>query len=389
MDKFEIIIPTIFGLEAFVSREVKSLGYEVTQVEDGRVTFLGDLEAISRANLWVRCGERVLIKVAEFEAHTFDELFEGTKAADWSYWIGEKCAFPVTGFCLKSQLASMRDCQAIIKKAVVDSLGAKYSLTQFEETGPVYQIRFSVMKNRVTLMIDTTGDGLHKRGYRALSNAAPLKETIAASMVLLSRWKYEYPFADPMCGSGTIPIEAAMIKRNIAPGLTRKFMSEEFLQYKDNSIWKNSRIEAEDLKKNVPLEIFASDVDSDTIEIAKQNAAIAGVADAVLPKVCDVKNFSTDAKYGTLICNPPYGERLGDEKTVHELYRQMGTVFKKLDKWSYYILTSNEDFENCFKKKADKKRKLYNGMIKCNIYQYFGERPPKIISDKSFSTNTN
>ena len=376
MDKFEIIIPVIFGLEAFVSREVKNLGYEITHVEDGRVTFMGDMEAISRANLWIRCGERVLIKIAEFEAYTFDELFENTKAVNWSEWIGVKCAFPVTGFCLKSQLASMRDCQAIIKKAIVDSLASKYLITYFEETGPVYQIRFSVMKDRVTLMIDTSGDGLHKRGYRAVSNAAPLKETIAASMVYLSHWKYEYPLADPMCGSGTIPIEAAMIKRNIAPGLTRHFMSEDYLQYQGSSIWNNCRKEAEDLKKNVPLEIFASDIDANTIEIAKQNAVIAGVGDAVKPTVCDIKDFITDIPFGTVICNPPYGERLGDEKTVRELYTQMGISLKKLDKWSYYILTSNENFESCFRKKADKKRKLYNGMIKCNIYQYFGERPP-------------
>ena len=225
MEKFEIIIPTIFGLEAFVSREVRALGYETTSVEDGRVTFLGDYRAICRANLWVRTGERVLIKVAEFEARTFSELFDSTKAIDWSRWIGKDNAFPVTGFCLKSVLASMRDCQSIIKKAIVDSMSQKYGITHFEETGAVYQIRFSVMKDRVTLMLDTTGDGLHKRGYRAVSNAAPLKETIAASMIMLSHWKYEYPLADPLCGSGTIPIEAAMIKRNIAPGLTRGFLS--------------------------------------------------------------------------------------------------------------------------------------------------------------------
>ena len=217
MDKFEIIIPTIFGLEAFCSREVRSLGYETTSVEDGRVTFMGDWEAVCRANLWIRTGERVMIKIAEFNAVTFDELFEATKAVSWADWLPENAAFPVTGFCLKSQLASMRDCQAIIKKAIVDSMAKKYQRTIFEESGVVYQIRFSVMKDRVTLMIDTTGDGLHKRGYRAQSNAAPLKETIAAALVYLSHWKYEYPLADPMCGSGTIPIEAAMIKRNIAP----------------------------------------------------------------------------------------------------------------------------------------------------------------------------
>ncbi len=376
MDKFEIIIPTIFGLEAFVSREVRALGYETTSVEDGRVTFLGDYKAVCRANLWIRTGERVLVKIAEFEARTFTELFDSTKAIDWSRWIGRDNAFPVTGFCLKSVLASMRDCQSIIKKAIVDSMSQKYGITHFEETGAVYQIRFSIMKDRVTLMLDTTGDGLHKRGYRAVSNAAPLKETIAAAMIMLSHWKYEYPLADPLCGSGTIPIEAAMIKRNIAPGLTRGFLSEKFSQC-PKELWEQAREEAKDLKKNVPLEIFASDIDANTIEIAKKNAVLAGVGDAVVPTVLNAGDFYTDIPYGTVICNPPYGERLGDEKMCQELYLAMGRAFKKLDKWSYYILTSNEGFEKAFGKVADKKRKLYNGMLKCNIYQYFGERPPR------------
>ena len=374
MDQFEIIIPVIFGLEALVSREIRALGYETTFVEDGRVTFLGDAKAVCRANMWVRCGERVMIKVAEFEARTFTELFDATKAVDWSRWIPADAAFPVTGFCLKSVLASMSDCQSIIKKAIVDSLGAKYSITRFEETGATYQIRFSIMKDRVTLMIDTTGDGLHKRGYRAISNAAPLKETIAAAMIMLSHWKYEYPLADPLCGSGTIPIEAAMIKRNIAPGLTRSFMSEKFI-YCPEMLWKEAREEAMDLKKDVPLQIFASDIDAKTIEIAKNNAITAGVGDAVIPIVGNVADFYTDIPYGTIICNPPYGERLGDEKMCRELYLSMGKAFKKLDKWSYYILTSNEEFENAFGKKADKKRKIYNGMLKCNIYQYFAPKP--------------
>lgn len=376
MDKFEIVIPTLFGLEAFTAREVRSLGYETTSVEDGRVTFLGDMTAVSRANLWLRTGERVLIKAVEFDAVSFEELYQGTKAFDWWEWIGKDCAFPVTGYSLKSKLASIRDCQAIIKKAMVDSLSQKYGITHFEETGAVYQIRFSILKDRVTIMIDASGEPLHKRGYRAVSNAAPLKETIAAAMVMLSYWKYEYPFADPLCGSGTIPIEAAMIKRNIAPGLTRGFASERFLQ-SDERLWKLCREEAEDLKRNVPLEIYASDIDKNTVEIAKKNAELAGVGDAVVPGVLDVKNFSCTSPYGTVISNPPYGERLGDEKMCRELYKCMGNVFSKLDKWSYYVLTSNEEFESCFGKKANKKRKLYNGMLKCNIYQYFGERPPK------------
>ena len=376
MEKFEIIIPCIFGLEAMVARELKWLGYETSNVEDGRVTFWGDLEAVCRANLWIRCGERVLIKVGEFTALSFEELFEKTKALEWSKWIGKNAAFPVKGFCLKSTLASMRDCQAIIKKAVVSSLSKDYGIEWFEESGPVYQIQFSVMKDKVTLMIDTSGDGLHKRGYRRISNAAPLKETIAAAMIMLSYWKFEYPLCDPFCGSGTIPIEAAMFKRNIAPGLSRSFLAENFDQF-DASLWSRMREEAESKQRNTDLIIYASDIDSSTVEIAKENARIAGVSDVVLPIICDATKISYDTQYGSIICNPPYGERLSDAKECAELYSKMGKTFSKLPDWSYYILASNEQFEQHFGRKADKKRKIYNGMIKCNIFQYYGKRPPK------------
>lgn len=376
MEKFEIIIPTIFGMESFVRNELKKLGYEVSSVEDGKVTFLGDERAVCRANIGIRTGERVLIKVGEFSAVTFDELFEATKALDWSRWIGKNAAFPVKGFCLKSTLASVRDCQAIIKKAVADSLSAKYGVSWLAEDGETYQIQFSVFKDRVTLMIDTSGEGLHKRGYRQQANLAPLKETIAAGMIMMSHWKYEYPLADPLCGSGTIPIEAAMIKRNIAPGLKRRFAAENFPQIPEK-MWEESRLQAESEIKNVPLEIFAYDIDKKTVEVAKQNAVIAGVGDAVIPQYGDVKDFSNNLSYGTIICNPPYGERLGDKEESEELYRIMGKRFSALDKWSYYIITSNESFEENFGKKASKKRKIYNGMLKCNIYQYFGPRPQK------------
>lgn len=375
MDKFEIIVPCLFGMEAFVSREIKRLGYETTHVEDGKVTFSGDMEAVCRANLWLRCGERVLIKVGEFTAVSFTELFDKTKELDWDRWLSRNSAFPVKGFCLKSTLASMRDCQAIIKKAVVSKLSEKYGIEWLPEDGACYQIQFSVMKDRVTLMIDTSGDGLHKRGYRRISNAAPLKETIASAMIMLSYWKYEYPLCDPFCGSGTIPIEAAMFKRNIAPGLTRNFAFEGFDQT-DSAVLSRCRQEARDLVRNTPLNILASDLDSDTVEIARENARIAGVDDCIKISQGNALDFSSTEAYGSIICNPPYGERLSDAAACYELYEKMGKTFRKLPDWSYYILASDEEFEKHFGKKADKRRKIYNGMIKCNIYQYFGKRPP-------------
>lgn len=374
MKKFELIVPTIFGLESFVAREIKNLGYEISRTEDGRVTFWGDEEAICRANMWIRTGERVLIKMAEFEARSFDELFEGTKAVKWSEWINKNSKFPVKGFCLKSTLASVRDCQAIIKKAAAASLGADYGMTILEETAEVCQIQFSIMKDRVTLMIDTSGDGLHKRGYRPQSNAAPLKETIAAAMVMISRWKYELPLCDPLCGSGTIPIEAAMLKRSIAPGMTRRFLASDYPRIGEQT-WERAVEEARDSIKNIPLEIYASDIDHQAVEIANENARRAGVGDAVTAECAAVEGLSVSKPYGTIICNPPYGERLGDAAEAEELYKKMGEVFSSLDRWSYFVITSNEGFEGCFGRKADKKRKIYNGMLKCNIYQYFGERP--------------
>lgn len=377
MDKFEIVITTLFGLESLVAREVRRLGYETTAVEDGRVTFMGDMEAVCRANMWIRTGERVLIKVAEFTAVTFDELFEGTKNADWSRWIGEKDAFPVKGHSLKSTLASVRGCQSVIKKAVADNLSSKYGVSWLCEEDATYQIQFSIMKDRVTLMIDTSGEGLHKRGYRQISNIAPLKETLAAAMVELSHWKYEYPLCDPFCGSGTIPIEAAMIKRNIAPGISREFAVNNFHQMSDN-LWKRIIDEAKSLQRNIPLNIYAYDIDSATVEIALANAVKAGVGEYVKPALGDARKFNIDIPYGTVICNPPYGERIGEIKDCEKLYRDIGINFKRLDKWSYYIITSNENFEKLFGRQANKKRKLYNGMIKCNLYQFFGERPPRV-----------
>lgn len=385
MEKFEIIITTLFGLEALVAREVRRLGYTTTAVEDGRVTFMGDVEAVSRANMWIRTGERVLIKLAEFNAETFDELFEKTKSVKWSDIIGKDDAFPVKGYSLKSTLASVRDCQAIIKKSIASGLSEFYGIEWLPEEGITYQIQFSIFKNRVTLMLDTSGDGLHKRGYRQQSNIAPLKETLAAAMVELSRWKYEYPLCDPFCGSGTIPIEAAMIKKNIAPGINRDFAFNEF-DWFSSKIFENTREEALDMQRDIPLEIYASDIDADNVNLSIKNAQIAGVSDFIKITQGDARKLNLNIPYGTIICNPPYGERIGEIKECEQLYKDIGKAFKMLDKWSYYIITSNENFEALFGKKANKKRKLYNGMIKCNLYQYFGERPViKQGSDKHIS----
>lgn len=371
-----MVVPTLFGFEAFVKREIQRLGYEITSVEDGRVTFEGGLEAICRVNMWLRTGERVLIKVAEFRAESFEELFEGTRAVEWGRWIGKDCAFPVKGYCLKSKLASVRDCQAIIKKAVANRLSQEYGIEWFGEEGSVYRIQFSVLKDTVTLMLDTSGEPLHKRGYRQVSNIAPLRETIAAAMVTMSWWKFEYPLCDPFCGSGTIPVEAAMFKRNIAPGLNRRFAANEFLQI-PNAMWESALEEARSLEHDVPLEIYASDIDEKCVEITRENARIAGVGKWVRPAVGDARKINYDKAFGTIITNPPYGERLGDVRECEELYREIGKTFSRLDRWSYYILTSNEHFEEIFGRKANKRRKIYNGMLKCNVYQYFGEKPPK------------
>lgn len=376
-NRFEIIVTTLLGLEAFCAREIKRLGYEDVKTEDGRVTFWGDKEAIVRANMWIRTGERVLIKMGEFSATTYEELFEGTNKIEWERWLGSRAAFPVKGYTLKSKLASERDCQAIIKKAVAKRLSAVYGIEWFEETGPIYQIQFSLMKDKVTLMIDTSGEPLHKRGYRRVSNLAPVRETIAASIVMMSYWKYEYPLCDPFCGSGTIPIEAVMFKQNIAPGKKRDFAYEKFDDF-DIALKERALDEAMSSERNLPLMICASDIDKECIKITEQNAFNAGVDSYIKPVQMDAVTFSSNESYGSIICNPPYGERLGDIEECRGLYKEMGRMYRRLPDWSCYILAADEAFEEHFGKRANKKRKIYNGMIKCNVYQYFGAKPPKI-----------
>ncbi|AKL97113.1 RNA methyltransferase YpsC [Clostridium aceticum] len=377
MKKLELIATAAFGLEAVVAREVKDLGYEEVKVENGRVSFVADEMAIARCNLWLRTADRVLLKVGEFKATSFEELFEGTKALDWEEWIPEEGIFPVEGKSINSQLASVPDCQAIVKKAVVEKLKAKYHTSWFKEEKGQYTIEVALLKDIATLTIDTSGAGLHKRGYRTLSNKAPLKETLAAALILLSYWNPDRVLIDPFCGSGTIPIEAALIGKNIAPGMNRGFVSEEWEAISKN-IWREARKETHDLANyDKSIRVYGSDIDAEVLSLARYHIGEAFLEEDVHIQKLDIRDLRSRFQYGCIICNPPYGERLGEKQEVEKLYKTMGKVFEGLDTWSHYIITSHPEFEKFFGKKADKKRKLYNGRIQCNYYQYYGPRPPK------------
>lgn len=377
MEKLNLIATTTFGLEACVKREALTLGFENVNVSDGKVEFTGDLSSIPKANIWFRCAGRILLKIGEFKALTFDELFEKTKALNWGDWIPVDGKFTVTGKSVKSSLFSVSDCQAIVKKAVVEKLKLKYNTDWFDETGAEYTIQVALLKDIATLTIDTSGSGLHKRGYRETAKIAPLKESLAAAMIELSYWNRHRILLDPFCGSGTIPIEAALIARNIAPGLNRKFASEQWEKI-GTQLWKNERINAyKSIKYDVNPHIYGSDIDSEAIEIAKENAIKAGVDDCIDFQVKDLKDIKLIGNYGVLIANPPYGERIGEVKQTEELYTTLGKIFASNKTWSAYVITSMEYFEKLFGKKADAKRKLFNGRIKTDYYQYYGPRPPK------------
>ncbi|KGA96666.1 RNA methyltransferase [Alkalihalobacillus alcalophilus ATCC 27647 = CGMCC 1.3604] len=377
MKKVTLIATATMGLEAIVAREVKSLGYEDVQVENGKVIFTADVSAIPRANLWIRTADRIKVKIAEFKAFTFDELFEKTKALPWADYIPVDAEFPVIGKSVKSKLFSVSDCQAIVKKAVVESLKKQYKTTWFDETGSLYRIEVALHKDVATLTLDSSGVGLHKRGYRSLHNQAPLKETMAAAMIMLTSWRPDRPFVDPFCGSGTIPIEAAMIGQNIAPGFNRDFVSEDW-SWIGKDVWNKARQEVEDLANyDQKLDIIGSDIDHRTVDLANNNALEAGLGDLVTFKQMQIKDFSHKGSYGVIVGNPPYGERLGEQEEVEQMYRDMGQALSSYDTWSVYMLTSNESFEQFYGKKASKKRKLYNGNIKTDFYQFFGPRPPK------------
>ncbi|OEH85680.1 N-6 DNA methylase [Desulfuribacillus stibiiarsenatis] len=383
MTKLELIATTTFGLEAVAKREIMLLGYEIKQVENGRITFIGDESAICRSNLWLRTAERVRLKIGEFKALSFEELFEKTKALPWADWIPENGQFPVDGRSVKSKLFSISDCQAITKKAIVESLKKTYKTEWFEENGPMYRIEVALLNDIATLTIDTTGLGLHKRGYRKLISEAPVKETMAAAMIQLSRWHPDRILMDPFCGSGTIPIEAALIGRNIAPGINRNFISEEWPQV-PKKLWTDARKEAHDLADyDRPLKIIGTDMSERVIKVARQNAYDAMVDSDIHFQTLPFQEMQTKKKYGYIICNPPYGERLGEIDEMYALYKEMGQVFRKLDTWSHFILTGYENFESAFGKKADKNRKLFNGNIKTYFFQYFGPRPPRKLTDSS------
>lgn len=377
MSRLELIATSTFGLEAVVADEVKALGYRDLKVENGKVTFTADEEAVCRANLWLRTADRIRLKAGEFKAVTFDELFEKTRALPWPDLLPVNAEFPVEGKSVQSTLFSVPDCQAIVKKAVVESMKKRYRTDWFKEDGPLHRIEVSLLKDTATLTIDTTGPGLHKRGYRIGGMEAPLRETLAAALVMLARWKPDITLIDPFCGSGTIPIEAALIGHNIAPGMERTFASEAWPSIPRES-WHQARREThERADYDRKLDITGTDIDSRAINIARNNAAKAGVYQSIHFQARPLSELSSKKKYGKVICNPPYGERLSELKEVEKLYKEMGRLFSMLDTWSFYILTAHENFESLVGKKASKRRKLYHGNIKVHYYQYYGPRPPK------------
>lgn len=373
------IATTTFGIEAIVKREAQNLGFSNISVEDGIVNFTGELKDIPKANIWFRSADRILIVMSKFKATTFEELFQGVKSINWADFLPKDANFIVSGKSLKSTLSSVPACQKITEKAIVEKLKLTYKgVDYFSKSGNLYKIQVALLKDNVTITLDTSGIGLHKRGYRENQLSAPLKETLASALIDLSYYKKERFFIDPTCGSGTIPIEAAMIAKNIAPGLMRNFASENW-DFIDKSYWKEARKEAySKVDVNCRPEIYASDIDEKAIQIAKGNAKIAGVDDCIRFEVkplnkLDIKNI----KYGICVCNPPYAERIGVLEEVEQLYKDMGKIFNSNKTFSTYILTSHESFEKLYGKKSDKKRKLFNGNVKVEYYQFFGERPPK------------
>lgn len=370
MTKLEFAVPTLFGLEGLCADELRRLNLSDVRAETGRVLCTGSLADLPRLNLNLRTGERVLLVLGSFIAVDFDSLFEGVKALPWEDYIPQNCAFPVKGHSLNSALHSIPACQSIVKKAVADRLGGAYGLETLPEDGPLFQIQFSIMKDKVTLMLDTSGQGLHKRGYRAVGVVAPLRETLAAAMVLLSRYRGREAFCDPFCGSGTIAIEAALIAKNRAPGLDRSFSSQRW-PWLPSQLWLDGADEAIDKEYDGTYDIWGGDLDPAAVSIAKANAEKAGVEDMVRFEVADATAFHRNAPKGRIVTNPPYGERIMERSEAERLYTAFGEAFSQLPGgWELFLLSSHTEFERTFGKSADKKRKLYNGMIKCDLFQY-------------------
>ena len=380
MSKIELVAPCHFGLEAVLKKEILDLGYEIVRVEDGRVTFSGDEDAICRANIFLRTAERILLKVGQLHAVTFDELFEGIKALPWENYIPSDGKFWVAkASSVKSKLFSPSDIQSIVKKAIVERLKGVYSLQWFPETGAEYPIRISFMKDEAVVCLDTTGLSLHKRGYRTMVSKAPIKETLAAALLMLTPWHKDRILVDPFCGSGTFPIEAAMMAANIAPGMNRSFTAEKWTNFVGRKYWYGAIDEANDLVDDqIETDIQGYDIDGDIIKAASQNAREAGVDHLIHFQQRPLSELSHPKKYGFIVSNPPYGERLEEKSHLPALYTEIGDRFRELDSWSMYLITSYEDAEKYIGKKADKNRKIYNGMLKTYYYQFLGPKPPKM-----------
>ena len=369
MSQFEFCAPCLFGLEGIAGDELRRLNMENVRVENGRVLFSGDENALARANIGLRTGERILLVLADFEAKTFEQLFQGVYHTNLEDYIPANGVFPVKGHCLNSQLMSVPDCQAIIKKAASRRLGEKYGISWLPEDGEKYQLQFSLMNDRCQLYLDTSGPGLHKRGYRAIGNDAPLRETLAAAMVMLTKYRGRDFIWDPFCGSGTIPIEAALIAKNRAPGLRRRFAAEKFA-WMDAAVWQNARGEAMDKEFKGTYQILGSDNDPKCVSLSIANARKAGVSDCVEFRDADATKMSLPTDTGVIICNPPYGQRMMEQQSAQRLYSAFGRHLKFADGWKKFIITSEPEFEHYFGRRADKKRKLYNGMIKCDYYMF-------------------
>lgn len=376
MATYDLIATATFGVESIVADELRTLGYQNLTVENGRVSFAGETKDIARCNIALRTSDRVLIRMAAFKATDFEELFQQTRSIGWEDFIPVDGKMHVVGKSHKSALSSVPDCQSIVKKAIVEAMKRRHRVERFSEAGPVYKIEVGLLNDVATLTVDTSGPGLHKRGYRMEKGETPLRETLAAALVKLSRWEPGREFADPFCGSGTLAIEAALMGKNIAPGLNRSFVCEDWPGMA-KEVWQEAREEAKAAIRDVDFRVLASDVDGAIIKVAMENARRAGVSEEISFQKRAVEDFSSSRKYGCIVCNPPYGEKTGEPAEVEKIYRAMGAVYKRLDKWSFFALTAHPHFERLFGRKADRKRKLYNGTILCYLYQYLGPLPKK------------